>query len=104
LPRPPPPTTYTPPLHDALPISARTDRLDHRRCAPLEFGRVSHVNEEGTAGQPGAPVDQLPRLDRRRRARRRAKRDNSPASRQPLDRKSTRLNSSHLVISYAVFC
>src|SRR2546426_5930410 len=23
---------------------------------------------------------------------------------QPLDRKSTRLNSSHLVISYAVFC
>src|SRR5256885_7613556 len=25
-------------------------------------------------------------------------------SAQPLDRKSTRLNSSHLVISYAVFC
>src|SRR5256885_7133310 len=25
-------------------------------------------------------------------------------SRVPLDRKSTRLNSSHLVISYAVFC
>src|SRR5205807_10012586 len=25
-------------------------------------------------------------------------------SRAPLDRKSTRLNSSHLVISYAVFC
>src|SRR5256885_6152745 len=25
-------------------------------------------------------------------------------ARQPLDRKSTRLNSSHLVISYAVFC
>src|SRR5256885_2945456 len=24
--------------------------------------------------------------------------------RRPLDRKSTRLNSSHLVISYAVFC
>src|SRR5256885_12335417 len=24
--------------------------------------------------------------------------------RQPVDRKSTRLNSSHLVISYAVFC
>src|SRR5256885_4160400 len=32
-----------------------------------------------------------PRLHRRRRVR-------------PLDRKSTRLNSSHLVISYAVFC
>src|SRR5256885_10792743 len=26
------------------------------------------------------------------------------AARVPLDRKSTRLNSSHLVISYAVFC
>src|SRR5205807_10385688 len=27
-----------------------------------------------------------------------------PARRFPTDRKSTRLNSSHLVISYAVFC
>src|SRR5256885_13312617 len=27
-----------------------------------------------------------------------------PSSRPPGDRKSTRLNSSHLVISYAVFC
>src|SRR5256885_10267488 len=27
-----------------------------------------------------------------------------PAARNLLDRKSTRLNSSHLVISYAVFC
>src|SRR5205807_10415165 len=27
-----------------------------------------------------------------------------PAARKPPDRKSTRLNSSHLVISYAVFC
>src|SRR5688500_18652305 len=28
----------------------------------------------------------------------------SPCGSYPLDRKSTRLNSSHLVISYAVFC
>src|SRR5256885_6798980 len=28
----------------------------------------------------------------------------SPSSALPSDRKSTRLNSSHLVISYAVFC
>src|SRR5256885_4860280 len=27
-----------------------------------------------------------------------------PAPGEPVDRKSTRLNSSHLVISYAVFC
>src|SRR5256885_12449834 len=41
-------------------------------------------------------------------ARRRASPSTNPiassASRAPLDRKSTRLNSSHLVISYAVFC
>src|SRR5256885_8428963 len=30
--------------------------------------------------------------------------DLMPAGSQPQDRKSTRLNSSHLVISYAVFC
>src|SRR5688500_20037567 len=31
--------------------------------------------------------------------------DRNPAPRvEPVDRKSTRLNSSHLVISYAVFC
>src|SRR5438045_6966697 len=39
-----------------------------------------------------------PRLARRRRTR-----DRGPA-RSALDRKSTRLNSSHLGISYAVFC
>src|SRR5256885_17253498 len=31
-------------------------------------------------------------------------RRNGPSSTRPRDRKSTRLNSSHLVISYAVFC
>src|ERR1039457_5584154 len=30
--------------------------------------------------------------------------DDEPADREDTDRKSTRLNSSHLVISYAVFC
>src|SRR3989454_1237037 len=37
-----------------------------------------------------------------RRTRRRGGHDRRDAARQ--DRKSTRLNSSHLVISYAVFC
>src|SRR5256885_3324289 len=31
-------------------------------------------------------------------------RGSKTTSRAPIDRKSTRLNSSHLVISYAVFC
>src|SRR2546426_9316679 len=41
--------------------------------------------------QPGESPGELPALSRRVRIRR-------------PDRKSTRLNSSHLVISYAVFC
>src|SRR2546426_4571827 len=71
---------YTLSLHDALPISlSRTarDRLPHRS----EFGRKDEApdarvpsSHETKQGEPGR------------------------------DRKSTRLNSSHLVISYAVFC
>src|SRR5256885_13021184 len=38
--------------------------------------------------------EKLPRLDARAKS----------TGKQQLDRKSTRLNSSHLVISYAVFC
>src|SRR5256885_13009520 len=36
--------------------------------------------------------------------RRRPRRTGAPKCRAARDRKSTRLNSSHLVISYAVFC
>src|SRR5256885_10875828 len=55
--------------------------------------------------------DALPicaRPDRRGRARRRPRRRRNRAGQRRAglggDRKSTRLNSSHLVISYAVFC
>src|SRR5215475_4150696 len=40
----------------------------------------------------------------RARARRRRKRETRRARRAARDRKSTRLNSSHVKISYAVFC
>src|SRR5205085_12115108 len=71
----PPPEIYTLSLHDALPIS--TD--DRAPRAP-----------------PGSR-----RSPRRHRAHRRP----APrASRRRQDRKSTRLNSSHSQISYAVFC
>src|SRR5256885_8442102 len=72
---------YTLSLHDALPISRR---------AFLDRGLSSH-----------------------RQGRRRSVRAVVPAPHRPApgralaaaqDRKSTRLNSSHLVISYAVFC
>src|SRR5688500_19868910 len=43
---------------------------------------------------------------RRRKSKRNATQplDRFPSERITIDRKSTRLNSSHLVISYAVFC
>src|SRR5436189_4752989 len=66
---------YTLSLHDALPISGS--------CSALRF-LCEHV--EG--------------LDRRLRGPGRAARSGT----RPRDRKSTRLNSSHRCISYAVFC
>src|SRR5262245_65093494 len=53
---------------------------DRQRGLNTRRGRRRHCREDG--GQPGG-------------------RENDPAAR---DRKSTRLNSSHLGISYAVFC
>src|SRR3712207_7073193 len=69
---------YTLSLHDALPISGR------REASPrVDLARRSRARGPGEAA--GFP------LERRRRMGRR-------------DRKSTRLNSSHANISYAVFC
>src|SRR5690349_23877542 len=76
-----PPTTeiYTLSLHDALPICrrapARAVRAGAASCAAARNRRRQHSL---APGRPG--------LARRR------------------DRKSTRLNSSHVEISYAVFC
>src|SRR5205814_10412653 len=79
---------YTLSLHDALPIS-----LQRLRCVRSPAARPK---------RGGAP-------ERCRRLRGGAKwthgarggQERAPA---PADRKSTRLNSSHLGISYAVFC
>src|SRR5256885_10554197 len=70
---------YTLSLHDALPIC--------RCCIPLPFERTPQRTE-------------LLCRFRHRATRARPVRQSSPGG----DRKSTRLNSSHLVISYAVFC
>src|SRR5262245_64680169 len=69
---------YTLSLHDALPISVRlAETLSlGRRCLTSSYTRVAS--------------SVAPRAAR--------------ASPSTLDRKSTRLNSSHLGISYAVFC
>src|SRR2546430_5470138 len=73
---------YTLSLHDALPISSR--RGQERP------GRVAGRADCGGLRLPGTESAGLQHL-------------RSPAPRQG-DRKSTRLNSSHSQISYAVFC
>src|SRR5205807_8929479 len=82
-----PTESYTLSLHDALPISFSTETTSPPvwSCAlytPLIIGTLAF------------------RKTYSRRLNRRFLDEIGPV----LDRKSTRLNSSHLVISYAVFC
>src|SRR5688500_19505482 len=84
LPLPPPTVSYPLSLHDALPIF-----------------RGPIGGKEGLAlADKGRHVTRRP-ADRRLELRQRI---SIFAFGQLKDRKSTRLNSSHLVISYAVFC
>src|SRR5207244_7084043 len=91
----------TPSLHDALPISRgerehhALARFDGKRTANRENGIDDRA---GGAAQIGAR-----RLQSRRRRRGTAPPQEGFARGFP-DRKSTRLNSSHQIISYAVFC
>src|SRR5439155_25465591 len=78
---PAPPEIYTLSLHDALPISATSARPAARRSPASRYGSAD-----------GSPI---PNQTFHQRAR---------YARATSDRKSTRLNSSHVAISYAVFC
>src|SRR5437660_2305223 len=71
-----PPEIYTLSLHDALPISSAPGVTENRG---LNHRVASSENNNGAGAAPGT-------------------RSLGP------DRKSTRLNSSHVAISYAVFC
>src|SRR3712207_6893779 len=73
---------YTLSLHDALPIY-----------------RIAHVGRRQQVGQQLQPGE----LHRVLHARQLQQVGAAPGG-QPVDRKSTRLNSSHANISYAVFC
>src|SRR5215204_3988993 len=83
--------------------NCRCRRLRHlSACTPVAWIRFVSIPRAGGAATS--------RVSRRRRCRRpRAARGRQWASSgrpgpRPRDRKSTRLNSSHTVISYAVFC
>src|SRR5262245_66658093 len=76
---------YTLSLHDALPILASAAARSGVRCMPLLCARERLFAGQGLAWRRASPVLPAPMGKR-------------------LDRKSTRLNSSHLGISYAVFC
>src|SRR5690242_21220410 len=83
---------YTLSLHDALPISGAR-RRGARSPAPRPRRRPH---------QHRIPAAALPAHQRGTRAH--AEPDPRPRVALRLDRKSTRLNSSHMSISYAVFC
>src|SRR5690349_22631844 len=99
-PRPPPTATHPLSLHDALPISEGLGDEDGDTIR--ETGRVIAAIRSLIDSPPadgGLPVLFLAADDLQVTTW-------SPGSRpQPVpDRKSTRLNSSHVEISYAVFC
>src|SRR5699024_12560024 len=84
---PPPCEIYPPSLHDALPICKFSLSLQNKQSI-LVVTYIGYNTKEIPAGN-GSPLtiqlqDDTQNLDE--------------------DRKSTRLNSSHVSISYAVFC
>src|SRR5690606_40878566 len=89
-------------LHDALPIS-RSAAVAHRRRDAVLTSRVPPSSPHiPLAGAPGHEQRQETRfLQRPEWCQHHAGRRQRHRHR---DRKSTRLNSSHVKISYAVFC
>src|SRR5207253_7973029 len=85
---PSPTALYTLSLHDALPIYRRLRRVSARPL-PREHTRRRAATHRARRGRVFAAEAQPGRQDTLRGVQ---------------DRKSTRLNSSHVAISYAVFC
>src|SRR5690606_41634996 len=91
-----PPEFYTLSLHDALPIYLVAAVVDRARTDAAGRARAS-------SGPPRGGVALLRRGGGARLARAAARPPRRGAEPRR-DRKSTRLNSSHVKISYAVFC
>src|SRR5207253_10619763 len=91
---------YTLSLHDALPIYDYAQSADQNRQARVDPDRRREARNQHQGGEQEngcTPAVRAPPL---------IGEDNSWNSEEhpPRDRKSTRLNSSHVAISYAVFC
>src|SRR5947207_10263670 len=82
---------YTLSLHDALPISSK--RIVSKR-----------LKSQCAIGRRKSRPRELIAIWRRANAMKNARAFSCAWRKQKRDRKSTRLNSSHTVISYAVFC
>src|SRR5205807_10553720 len=92
-----PPLIYTLSLHDALPI--------WHPAHPGVHGRRRDRSQSARRGARAGDGTSIRRLQRPlRRSDRGGCNLSCTVARDRRDRKSTRLNSSHLVISYAVFC
>src|SRR5207249_11953189 len=100
-PHPAPP--YPPPLslHDALPISLASRLRPLPRIVHGGHGRRPRLLVSRPARRAGPPRCHR---DRRLAGWVDRGRDGGAEHRADRDRKSTRLNSSHVSISYAVFC
>src|SRR5205814_10072105 len=104
-PHPPAPTVYyTLSLHDALPISEKPHPIDLVTTESRTLGIVADNSDtRPNESQPDLPLARNPDPeDIKQEAAPPSKHKSNP--RWTKDRKSTRLNSSHLGISYAVFC
>src|SRR5256885_6310823 len=84
------------PLFPPPPLSRSVPAVE-----PASLGQVPRGHDRRPGLSPYRVCRREARVDRARQRRRALGDERRPASR---DRKSTRLNSSHLVISYAVFC
>src|SRR5207249_9883385 len=94
--------TYTLSLHDALPILQRAPVLRHVALAEQAGRRQLQPRRQGLR-RTAAPAAARPSRSHGA-ARLRALQARRPLGAGGADRKSTRLNSSHVSISYAVFC
>src|SRR5207253_10647643 len=100
---PPPPRLSTLSLHDALPIFGRVEVAGDDRLIHGGHWR-RHTEAASRHRGHGLPRTRGQRDSHSDRERRPLAASTRTTACRPPDRKSTRLNSSHVAISYAVFC